>query len=421
MTTRIQPLFTLGLVGLLLAGCQEDVPLTPTEIATDAPESALDADFDAEDQDVLQLDADIYVSAEEIAAIGEKFNPTGKSQRRRATTVYTQSNTAENNVVIAYAAAADGTLTEMDRFATGGAGTDENLANQGAVSLNPLTRLLYAVNAGSNELSVFYVNLDGSLTLLDKVATQGERPISVSSYQNVAYVVNAGSDNVEGFYFARSGRLLPLPESVRPLSGAGTNPAQISFTPNGRAMLVTEKATNTLTSYSVQRNGRLSNPLFTGSAGATPFGFDFFRGAVVVSEANMGEAGQGSVSVYRLSNNGRIRLLDGTNELNETATCWISANRRTGNIFATNTNSNTISSLRLERRRSLVITNGGDVTPAEFTVHDAGQNRLGTFLYVLTIGSDQVISYRIGDNGSLEQIDSDATEADFASGIAVYL
>ena len=418
MNLRFSTYLTLLLAAFVFLGCQDDQDqLVPTTIATDATTFEVNEDFEGEDADLLELDAEVYVSPAELGT-ELKVDIEADKWGSRATTVYTQTNDPAGNEVVFYTAADDGTLTETARYATGGTGSGDNLANQAALFLDNYYSLLYAVNAGSSELSVFYVYRDGSLHLLDKVATQGTRPVSVTAYGNIVYVVNAGTDDVEGFRLRRNGTLRSLPNSVRPLSASGTAPAQISFKPNGRALMVTEKATNTITSFAVRRNGRLSNPNTTVSAGATPFGFDFLRGRTIVSEAAGGDENAATVSVYRLRNNGTVRLLNGPVAVNQTATCWVSTNRRTGNVLVTNTASSNISSLALAGN-GLTFTNGGEVTPAVMTPHDIGQNRAGTYAYVVTIGSDEVLSYRVGANGALTQIDADGGIGDFSSGIVV--
>lgn len=95
--------------------------------------------------------------------------------------------------------------------------------------------------------------------------------------------------------------LTPLADSTRPLSDAAASPAQISFSPNGRLLVVTEKATNRLATYTVDRDGRASGPMAYASAGMTPFGFAFTsRGYLIVSEAFGGAVDASAVSSYRL-------------------------------------------------------------------------------------------------------------------------
>ena len=75
------------------------------------------------------------------------------------------------------------------------------------VSLGPTaTEMLFAVNAGSSELSSFEVVGD-VLVLRDITGSGGVRPISLTVHDDLLYVVNAGSDaaagNISGLVVAR--------------------------------------------------------------------------------------------------------------------------------------------------------------------------------------------------------------------------
>ena len=110
--------------------------------------------------------------------------------------------------------------------------------------------------------------------------------MSVTIHRDLVYVLNAGSDNVSGFRLRPHGKLTPLVGSTRPLSGSGTGPAQVQFRPDGRVLVVTEKATNLIVTYAVDEDGRLGPPQLQASQGATPFGFAFgHRRQLFVSEA----------------------------------------------------------------------------------------------------------------------------------------
>jgi 6-phosphogluconolactonase (cycloisomerase 2 family) len=120
----------------------------------------------------------------------------------------------------------------------------------------------------------------------------------------------------------------------------------VSFTPSGRQLVVTEKATNTIDVFPVGRDGRAGAPVANPSNGPTPFGFDFNReGALVVSNAAGGAPGAASVSSYRLGRDGHLMALDGPLATGQTAACWVV----TAGPFAytTNTGSGTVSGLRV--------------------------------------------------------------------------
>src|SRR5262245_9162606 len=78
--------------------------------------------------------------------------------------VYTTTDAAAGNDVVIFDRAPNGTLSPAGTVSTGGTGTGSGLGNQGAVVL--AGHWLLAVNAGSDDISVFRVDHDG-LTLTD--------------------------------------------------------------------------------------------------------------------------------------------------------------------------------------------------------------------------------------------------------------
>src|SRR5439155_473770 len=93
-----------------------------------------------------------------------------------------------------------------------------------------------------------------------------------------------GGNAVAVFARGADGRLTAA--GTLPLSGSNVGPAQVSFSPDGRRLVVTEKNTNQLDVYAVDANGVASGPTTTASAGGTPFGFSFgHRNELFVSEA----------------------------------------------------------------------------------------------------------------------------------------
>src|SRR5439155_10564128 len=92
----------------------------------------------------------------------------------------------------------------------------------------------------SNSVSLFGVRPNG-LELEATVSSGGVRPISVTVRGKLAYVLNAGgSGNISGFALSHDG-LTPLAGSTQPLGAGSSGPAQVSFTPDGAALVVTEK------------------------------------------------------------------------------------------------------------------------------------------------------------------------------------
>ena len=163
--------------------------------------------------------------------------------------VYTLTNDPAGNAVKVFHRSGHGSLSPGGEFATGGTGTGTGLGNQGALVLDG--RRLFAVNPGSDSISSFRVR-GHRLELIDTDASGGDQPISLTVDDGLLYVLNAGgAGNITGHTISRHGALSPLVGSTRPLSGAATDPAQVSFDPRGETLVVTEKATNLIDTYEV--------------------------------------------------------------------------------------------------------------------------------------------------------------------------
>ena len=189
-----------------------------------------------------------------VAVPGLASAKSGEHESNRAA-VYTLSNATAGNAVLAFKRGRDGSLTAAGSTPSGGLGTGGGLGSQGAVILSKDGRTLFTVNAGSDSVSSFAVRRSG-LRLVDTADSGGDLPTSLTYSQGTLYVLNTGSPNsISGFSVHRNGDLTPLPRSTRPLSAASTNPAQVEFSPDGNVLVVSERATDLLTSYVVDRMG----------------------------------------------------------------------------------------------------------------------------------------------------------------------
>lgn len=319
--------------------------------------------------------------------------------------VYVQTNQASGNEIAVFTRSADGTLTLSDTVPTDGLGTGSGLGSQGSVILSNDGRLLFAVNAGSDEISVFHVDSSG-LTLIDKVSSGGIRPTSLTLYKDLLYVLNAGGNgNITGFIVDQAGQLTALAGSTRPLSGNGTAPAQISFSKDGGMLVVTERATNMIVTYAVGNDGLASDPTAHPSSGITPFGFAFTQqGALIVSEAFGGAPLASAVSSYDVSNGG-LDVISGSVATGQTAACWIAVSKNGKFAYSTNAGSGSVSAYRVETDGKLSLVDGaagitGDGTsPIDATVSNNGQ-----YLYVLNGRTHNISAFAIQADGTLTSI-----------------
>jgi 6-phosphogluconolactonase (cycloisomerase 2 family) len=337
--------------------------------------------------------------------------------------VYVMTNSTTGNEVLVFDRAANGALTPAGSYATGGLGAP-GLGSQGAVLLTDNQRWLLAVNAGSDQISVFAVQPSG-LKLADTEPSGGVRPISVAAHGSLVYVLNAGgAGNIAGFKLTSDGQLSPLAGSTQPLSnggvGAAPGPAQVSFSPDGGTLVVTEKATNLILTYSVSQNGAAAAPVTHASVGTTPFGFAFgLQGTMVVSEAFGGAPGASAASSYALHGSS-LQVVTASSPTHQTAACWVAVTNNGKYAYTTNAGSSSITGYAVDRDGQLSLLNADGQTGstgAGSSATDVALSQNSQFMFVLAGGSHQVVGLAVNADGSLTALGQVAIPAG-AAGIA---
>jgi 6-phosphogluconolactonase (cycloisomerase 2 family) len=351
-----------------------------------------------------------------ISTIVFAENQQNQYMYRPAGAVYAMTNAADGNSVVIFDRDESGMLTKKGSVPTGGAGYGsglDSLSSQNSLILSPDNHWLLAVNAGSNEISVFHVMPDG-LKLVDKVNSGGIFPVSLTINNGIVYVLNAGSSpNITGFSLSH-GHLMPLAHSTRSL-GSGAF-AQVGFDPEGMALVVSNKGGNSILVYSLDDKGLPAmSPVTSVSNGQAPFGFVFdnWRRLLVV------EAGSDAVSSYEIMPNDSLQVISGSIPNGQLAACWIARNNR-GDVFTANPGSGTISAYQLIGQSGQIsLLNGvagSGTTPLDLAI--AGDGR---FLYALDPSSGMIDMFQIKDNGSLTNLGTiNGNLSIFAQGIAAH-
>lgn len=243
--------------------------------------------------------------------------------------VYAMTNALGNNEIVVYRRASDGTLTFMQRIATGGGGSGiqldptDSLGSQGGLVLDKNHRRLFAVNTQSlaedprdgtdigdcqeGTISSFHVAGDGRLTLVDRIPSGGLFPASLAVREKRLYVLNAGgpglnpvcgiAPNITGFHVRGNAEMRLFLDATQPIDpgsspgsflncdpGGGPfptdefrcglnppafprSPGQIGFTPDHHALVVTVKGTNTIYVFPLDPDGRPGTPTMTQAQG----------------------------------------------------------------------------------------------------------------------------------------------------------
>jgi 6-phosphogluconolactonase (cycloisomerase 2 family) len=324
--------------------------------------------------------------------------------------VFVQTDNPAGNQIVAYDREADGSLTQAGVYDTGGLGgvlvgsVVDHTASQGALTYDRANDLLYAVNAGSDTLSVFAVRGD-RLILLQVVSSGGAFPVSVTVARNVVYVLNARDGGSLQGYRVFLDHLFALPGSVRHLGLDPTaspefthTPGQVAFTPDASRLIVTTKANgNAIDVYGVSLVGYLSaTPVVNTQPGAVPFAVSFDReGNLVVAEA-----GTNSLASFRLNDDRTLAPLHAV-ATGQAATCWVVA---AGSAFyASNAGSASLSGVQAGPAGQLSLLGS---TPTDAGTVDAAVTANGRFLYVQAGAQGNVDAFRVNGDGSLSAIGS---------------
>jgi len=351
---------------------------------------------------------------------GEKADPapTPTPATDAPKAVYTLSNDASENAVFVYARKADGSLSPSGAYATGGKGAAAGLGDQGALVYDASQKAFFAINAGDDSISMLSLREDGSLSLVSKIGAGGVKPVSITVSGKIVYVVNAGDAShgacISGFRIGDAG-LSHIDGSTQPLSAASTAPAQIQFTPDGSALVVTEKATDKILTYAVT-DGLASAPAIRPSAGQTPFGFAFgANGHLLVSEAFGGADGLGAASSYVVGGSALTARSTSVGST-QSAPCWVAV--AGDRAFVTNTKSNTISAYDVAADGKLTLT-GGKAIAAETGASpiDAAVTVEKDILYVLDAKDHALGIYAIGAGGDLARKPDFVGVPEFAIGL----
>jgi 6-phosphogluconolactonase (cycloisomerase 2 family) len=319
---------------------------------------------------------------------------------RRGGNLYMQTNEVRN-AIVHYRWSTSGTLTEVERVPTGGAGSGElspiyhinrpnDFEGAGSVILTPDRRFLFATNAGDNSVSSFAVNEDGELTLVDTKRTGntqsgGAKSVAYASSSRTLYVLDTfGPDHLRLMSVDGEGKLAPRPEkySVNTMEWNNRVPTMAVLSPDGKFLFVgttfdefpSEKnpdgslilwiphngalhviASNApdpdgIVVFPVGEDGALREPSFYDARGASPFYIAFLHNRP--DTFVVGYAVSNGVSIGKVDANGKITVSEpvtlDTSAGRPSELCWLAVSPNDRWVFTTNFGYSDMSSYHID-------------------------------------------------------------------------
>src|SRR5262245_38293086 len=346
--------------------------------------------------------ADMNMSKEMNTSKGmEMTAPNGQGGH-----LYMQTNETRN-CIVHYRRSANGTLTEIERIATGGAGsgTFKPISGQdsapnafegaGSVILSPDRRYLFTTNGGDNSVSSFSVDKDGRPTLLDVKPTgnavMGKSGTAKSLVyvpsKGILYVLHSfGPDHVRLMSVDSHGKLTARPERYtantkdktdrvptmallspsgkfllvgttfdQPIAHTGTYPdgSPILWVqqPDGKFRVIASNAPDPdgLVVFAVDANGTLGRPSFQDGKAGSPFYIAFLKSrpdTFVIGYAVGDGCAMGTIDADGKLNIGPLVKIDTSAGLSSEL-CWLAVSPDDRFLFATNFGYSYLSSYRI--------------------------------------------------------------------------
>jgi len=327
---------------------------------------------------------------------------TMSMSEQRGGHLYMQTNEVKN-CIIHYHRSANGALAEVERVATGGAGSGlispiyhiarpNHFEGAGSVRLTPDRRFLFATNGGDNSVSSFAVDKEGWLTLLDVKRTGntqngGAKSVAYAPSSRTLFVVHTfGPDHLRLMSVNEEGNLTPRPEkySVSTMEWPNRVPTMAVLSPDGKFLVLgttfdelpsrknpdgslilwiprgNNGALHSIASnapdpdgivvFPVGGDGALGEPSLYDGGGASPFYIAFLNNRP--DTFIIGEAVSDGLAIGRIDADGKVNVgpvvqIDTSAGL-PSELCWLAVSPDDQMVFATNFGYSNLSSFRID-------------------------------------------------------------------------
>lgn len=355
----------------------------------------------------------------------------GSRATNSSAAAYFITNEPNGNFVVSMDIASDGKLSLAQAVATGGQGahgiTSPNgpdaLFSQGAVKASAKGKVLAAVNAGSNTVSMFSINPDrpAEIKLIgEPISSEGEFPMSLAfnSAGTMLCALNGGHVNGVQCYKvdpqngpqALNGtrRDLGLNQTT-PASGPAGSTSHVIFSEDGKQLIASIKGTppqpGFLAVWNVNNDSTLS-PDFTrvapGKGGLLPFSMTVIPGknAILATDAGVGFDIFDMSGGAKNSSKSSVVPIEG-----QGATCWSSFSKKTGNFYLTDIKTSTVTEVNVDNNlKGTIVKQYPQANNSATIDNDIATIGGNDFMYVLAAGASKVDVLSLNTPGNAQNI-----------------
>lgn len=323
-------------------------------------------------------------------------------------TVFVMTNDNLKNEVLAYQRLYNGSYKFRGSFSTdgrGSGGTTDPLQSQGSLTLSGNRNLLFAINAGSGTISSFHL-VDGLPLLVDKKPTGGAFPVAVAEHNGIVYVLNAGGNGaIVAFRADGLGRLQEIPNSLTHLTATNSGGSSISVSPNGRTLVVIEKAPNNIDTFAIHPDGTLGTVVINHSVTPGVFAGVFTpNGQLIVSE-NQPDSGTetSSISSYTINANGSLTAISQSLLTDGNGNCWNAITPNGKYVYVDNSATSSVAGFAVGSNGTLTPIAGTVLftNPEGTTNLDMATSSDGKYLCTMDTGVGTISVYSIDSDGSV--------------------
>ena len=343
-----------------------------------------------------------------VCALGSAFAEEPKSASG-GSFVYVISNHLDTtpgvqNTVVAFRRdPANGLLTDLGVFPTGGIGGRIAAVAASQHALATDGEFLYAVNPGSNTISAFAIQADGRLKLVGApVPSGGVFPITLALKKGLLYVGNANSPNYTGFT-VKNGVLTALPNSTVTLQ-KGDSAGDLLFNSAGDVLIGTRGSGSAIDAFRVGADGHLTRASeLRGQAGVVGAAFNPAFPQVLVATLSDAPA----VSSFLVSPQGQLKAVDKVVTQNLVDPCWVVFSRDGLTAWAANFYTSTISQFSVASDGKIALRGVYSSADIGYGSSDLALNSSGQYLYQLLDVTPKINILKVtgeATNGGLRSI-----------------